>query len=615
MIKQTFWALACLFSLIGVNAQNTAYYQQKAQYTMDIDVDAERYTYNGTQRIRYTNNSPDTLSVVYFHLYWNAFKPGSMMDQNVQNNGKIGDSRLHKDGVSRLASIPKNEEGAQNIHFIKQDGKPLAFEVQETIMKVTLAKPILPKSATTFEMKWDAVIPMQIRRAGRNNREGIDMTMTQWYPKIAEYDYDGWATFDYLGREFHAPFSDFDVKISIDKKYIIGAGGTLQNRNAVPGYSAKPALQPNSKGKITWHWKAQNMLDFAWAADPDYTVETITVPHIPELFFVYQKNEKTSHWEQAKPYAVQFFQLMNQRFGKYLYPSYAFIQGGDGGMEYGMCTIIMGEGRSLEGLVGLMFHEGAHSWYQQMLATNESMRPWMDEGFTSYAESVAMYELFPGMKNQQNAFISTLNNYRKFAKTGREVPAVYLAEHHKDGGAYTYASYIKGELFLVQLGYIIGEQKLNEVLKSFYQTWKLKHPNNRDFMHIAQKISGMDLKWFEHYWINTTKTIDYAIETLEEKGNNTQITLLNKGETPMPIDLTVTLKNGEKKHYHVPLNLTRIWKQNDVYGRFQILPYWAYTQKSYSFSIPFSKQDITSVEIDPSGRLADVSMEDNIVKL
>ena len=220
-----FFTICSLFAF----AQQNAYYQQYAKYKMNIDVDAANFTFKGDQTLNYTNNSPDELKVVYFHLYWNAFKPGSMMDQRVQNQGKNGDGRLQKDGVSRLASIPKDEEGAQNIHWIKQNGKDLKFEIQETIMKVYLDTPIKPNSSTTFTMDWDANIPMQIRRSGRNNREGVDMTMTQWYPKIAEYDYDGWATFDYIGREFHAPFSDFDVNIKIDKDYVIGAGGKLEN--------------------------------------------------------------------------------------------------------------------------------------------------------------------------------------------------------------------------------------------------------------------------------------------------------------------------------------------------------------------------------------------------
>lgn len=607
-MKQIFIAL---FSLLftGVSAQQQAYYQQFADYKMEIDVDAPNFTYQGKQTLTYTNNSPDELKTVYFHLYWNAFKPGSMMDQRVQNQGKNGDSRLQKDGVSRLASIPKNEEGAQNIHWIKQNGKNLKFEIQGTIMKVELAQSIRPNSSTKFEMEWDAVIPMQIRRAGRINREGIDMTMTQWYPKIAEYDYDGWATFDYIGREFHAPFSDYDVTIKIDPHYVIGAGGVLQNPNSVPGYNKVP-LDFNVNSKAVWKWSAKNILDFAWAADRDYTVESFQAEQGPMVYYVYQKSEKTKFWEETKPYISRFFKVMEQNFGKYPYSAYSFIQGGDGGMEYGMCTMILGEAKSLEGLLGLMVHEGGHSWNQQIMAYNESMRPWMDEGFTSYYEDLVMNEWFPNKENK-NPFSGNINAYINFTKKGIEEPAVWLGDHHDNGTAYTYASYIKGELYLVELGYILGEENLKASMKEFFETWKLKHPSDRDLLHILQKNSGMDLKWFHNYWINSTKTIDYGIKSAEADGKSTKITFINNGTVPMPIDFSVQTKSGIQ-NYHIPLSLTHVWKKTDSsFENFKTLNYWPWTQKEFTVTVPVKKSDISSVIIDASGRLADVNPADN----
>ena len=613
MNMRLFILFSFIFSLSS--AQQNAYYQQSAKYKMDIDVDAENFTYQGKQTLTYTNNSPDELKVVYFHLYWNAFKAGSMMDQRVGGQGKNGDSRLQKDGISRLASIPKTEEGAQNIHWIKQNGKDLKFEIQETIMKVELATPIKPNSSTTFTMDWDAVIPMQIRRSGRNNREGIDMTVTQWYPKIAEYDYDGWATFDYVGREFHAPFSDFEVNIKIDKNYVIGAGGILENPLEVKGYDEKATIKTDDKNKATWKWSAKNMLDFAWAADKDYTVENFTVLDGPKVYYVYQKSDKTKLWSDSKPYITQFFQLMNATFGRYTYPTYSFIQGGDGGMEYGMCTMMLGEANSLEGLLGLMVHEGGHSWNQQIMAYNESMRPWMDEGFTSYYENLVMHQILPPKVATANPFVGTLNAYRNFVKRGIEEPAVWFGDHHDNGGAYSFASYVKGELFLVQLGYIMGEQNLSATMKEFYNTWKLKHPTDRDLMHIAQKVSGMDLKWFQNYWINTTKTIDYGIKDVKYDANSTTVTLVNNGNIPMPIDFSILTKDKKVINYQIPLNMTHVWKKKDIYGDFTTLNYWPWTQKEYTFTIPYNKSQISTLGIDFSQRLADVNMADNMVEI
>lgn len=613
MIRKPVLFFLTLISVFAF-AQKAAYYQQHAKYKMEIDVNAALFTYKGKQTIEYTNNSPDELSVVYFHLYWNAFKPGSMMDQRVESQGVAGDSRLQRAGVSRLQSIAPEAEGKQNIRVLKQAGKDLRFEIQETIMKVTLAEPIKPGGTTTFSMEWDAVIPEQIRRAGRNNNEGIDMTMTQWYPKLAEYDYDGWATFDYIGREFHAPFSDFDVTIKIDKDYIIGAGGTLLNPSEVRGYQPDAQIKADREGKATWRWKAENLLDFAWAADRDYTVEEFTILDGPNVFYVYQKNEKTSYWEESKPLITKFFQIMNAQFGRYGYPTYSFVQGGDGGMEYGQTTMILGEHSSLKRLVGLMVHEGAHMWFQQMLATNESTMPWLDEGFTSYAETLVLDQLFPAEEPQANPFVGSLRGYINFTKTGKEEPASWLADHHDSGGAYSIASYVKGETFLVQLGYIVGEQTLSLIMKEYFNQWKFKHPSDRDFMHIAQKISKMDLKWFHHYWINTVKTIDYGIKDVEFLENGTRVTLINNGSLPMPIDFSVLGKDQSVHNYQIPLNMTREWKSTDLYGPFTTLAYWPWTQKEYVLDLPLKKEEISAMGIDFSQRLADVNPEDNYLE-
>ena len=613
-MNKGFFLLLTFFSGL-FSAQQNAYYQQYAKYKMDIDVDAQNFTYTGNQTLTYTNNSPDELKVVYFHLYWNAFKAGSMMDQRVAGQAKNGDSRLQVNGISRLASIPVEEEGAQNIHWIKQNGKDLKFEIQETIMKVVLDKPLKPNSSTTFTMNWDAVIPKQIRRAGRNNREGIDMTVTQWYPKIAEYDYDGWATFDYVGREFHAPFSDYEINIKIDKEYVIGAGGTLENPSEVKGYDQKASVKADKDNKATWKWTAKNMLDFAWAADRDYTVENFTILDGPKVFYVYQKSEKTKLWQESQPYVTKFFQIMNASFGRYPYPSYSFIQGGDGGMEYGMCTMILGEATSLKGLLGLMIHEGGHSWNQQIMAYNESMRPWMDEGFTSYYESLVMHQILPPKEPEANPFVGSLNNYRNFVKKGIEEPAVWFGDHHDNGSAYSFSTYVKGELFLVQLGYIMGEQNLTATMKEFYRQWNLKHPTDRDFLHIAQKVSGMDLKWFQNYWINTTKTIDYSVKNVEYGETSTTITLENKGQVPMPIDFSILTKDKKVVNYQIPLNMTHVWKTKDIYGDFKTLNYWPWTQKEYTFTIPYTKSQISALGIDFSQRLADVNVADNIVEV
>ncbi len=383
MVKRLPLLLALFTIVLSAKAQRD-YWQQRVEYVMNINLDVTSHKVNGTQQLTYQNNSPDTLTKVYYHLYFNAFQPGSMMDVRSKSLPDP-DRRV----VDRISKLKDDEIGYQHIQTLKQDGKDLVYKVNGTILEVTLAKPILPKGKAVFDMKFESQVPIQIRRSGRNNREGISYSMTQWYPKIAEYDFQGWHAYQYVAREFHSPWGDFDVKITIDPKFTIGATGVLQNPVQI-GHGYSESAKPNLSGNLTWHFVAKNVIDFAWAADPDYTHDKAKVPNGPELHFFYQKNEKTAEtWRKMQEYAVKVFQYLNDNFGKYPFDTYSIIQGGDGGMEYPMCTLILGEG-SLAGVSGTMAHEVAHSWYQMTLASNEALHAWMDEGFTDFASSEAM---------------------------------------------------------------------------------------------------------------------------------------------------------------------------------------------------------------------------------
>ena len=346
-MKCRFLAFVLLFSAHELLAQRD-YWQQRVEYNMEVALDVSTHKVIGNQLLTYYNNSPDTLTKVYYHLYFNAFQPGSMMDVRSRNLPDP-DRRV----MDRISKLKEDEIGYQHILSLKQDGKTLKYKVSGTILEVTLEKPILPKTKSVFEMKFESQVPHQIRRSGRNNREGISYSMTQWYPKMAEYDYQGWHAYSYVAREFHSPWGDFDVKITIDPKFVIGGTGILQNAEKI-GHGYSNGVVAKSGSDLTWHFKAKNVIDFAWAADPDYTHDRVSVPNGPELHFFYQKNEKTTEtWKKTEEYAVKVFQYLNEHFGKYPFSTYSIIQGGDGGMEYPMCTLLLGEG-SLAGLSGTM---------------------------------------------------------------------------------------------------------------------------------------------------------------------------------------------------------------------------------------------------------------------
>lgn len=579
-------------------------WQQRVEYSMNIKMNVQTHRYTGDQRIVYYNNSPDTLSKIYYHLYFNAFQPNSMMDVRSRNLPDP-DRRV----MDRISKLKEDEIGYQHITALKQDGKATSYKVNGTILEVTLAKAILPKGKTVLEMNFEAQVPIQIRRSGRNNREGIAYSMTQWYPKLAEYDHQGWHAYQYVAREFHGVWGDYDVKITIDPKFVIGGTGKLQNPEAIGhGYENPGQTVKRPTGDLTWHFVAKNVIDFAWAADPEYTHDRKQVPNGPELHFFYQKNEKTSTtWKNMEPVAVKVFENLNKTFGQYPFDTYSVIQGGDGGMEYPMCTLILGEG-SQDGLNGVMAHEVAHSWYQMALGSNESLYAWMDEGFTDFASEEVMNTIF----NEPNTHAGSYNSYFSLVSSGLQEPASQHSDHFSTNRAYSTAAYSLGAVFLHQLKYIIGTENFYKGMMRYYNAWKFKHPEPNDFLRVMEKTSGLQLHWYERYWIGTTKRIDYGVQRVVSQEDKTLIDLQRIGEFPMPIDLVVTYTDGSRELFYIPINETlglkpvedKDLKRNDLEA-------WPWVNPTYTLSVNRKTIEIESIEIDPSLRMADINRKNN----
>ena len=573
---------------------------------MDVRLDVNTHRLNGTQKLVYYNNSKDTLTKVYYHLFFNAFQPGSMMDVRSRNiadpDRRVGD---------RISKLKPDEIGYQKILSMKQDGKDITHHTEGTILEVDLAKPILPNSKTTFELRFEAQVPVQIRRSGRDNREGIAYSMTQWFPKIAEYDHLGWHPYQYVAREFHAPFGDYDVKITLDPKYIVAGTGKLQNPEKIGYGYEKPGTQVSRpQGDLTWHFKAKDVIDFAWAADPDYIHDRVQVPDGPELHFFYQE-KPAENWKKMQPFAVKFFEFMNKTFGKYPYDTYSIIQGGDGGMEYPMCTLILGEG-SLSGLIGVMAHEAAHSWYQAVLASNEALYPWIDEGFTDFASQE--YESF--IANEKPTHQGSYQAYFNLVKSGLQEPISQPSDHYNTNRAYSTAAYAMGTVFLHQLKYIVGEEVFYKGMRRYYNTWKLKHPEPNDFIRVMEKVSGMQLHWYMNYWVNTTKKIDYGVQSVVGKDDKTLITLQRLGDFPMPIDVVVTLRDGSRHMYYIPLNemLGSKGIEDQSMERTDLVA-WPWVNPQYTLSADYPASEIASIEIDPSMRMADIDRKNNVMDI
>jgi Peptidase family M1 domain len=594
-----------LLSLAQVNR-----WQQRVEYAINVSIDATNHGMKGDETITYYNNSDESLSNLYFHLYFNAFQPGSVMDVRSLTI-EDPDQRVS----DRISKLKPEEEGHCHVRSLKVNGKSAEIFENGTILEVKLAQPIQAHASAKIELVFDGQVPLQIRRSGRSNTEGIDYSMSQWYPKLCEYDYQGWHANPYVGREFHGVWGDFRVNITMPRTYVIGGTGILKNADEIgKGYVSEDKVKPMKGLLHTWKFEAINVHDFVWAADPDFVHDTYQVPNGPLLRFFYQKDQSYSPtWKEAQPLIAKAFEFLNKNFGVYPYSQYSIIQGGDGGMEYPMATLITGN-RKLPSLVGVSVHEAAHSWYQGVLATNESLYCWMDEGFTSFATSETMDYLFKS--GMPSGHASAYNDYVQITREGKEEALDTHADHYITNYAYGTAAYNKGEVYLAQLEHIIGTFHFRTGLLKYFDTWKFKHPNANDFLRIMEIQSGMELDWYNAYFVHSTKQIDYGIESLTSDGKTTTITLKRVGEMIMPVEVEVKYLNGEYQTFVIPLDIMRGAKPADGYnGKWSILTDWNWVDPTYTFEINIGSEKIERITIDSEKGTSDVNRKNNEIIL
>ena len=599
-MKNILFALT-LLSTSFVSAQ---YWQQAVDYTIEVALDHETARYNGTQTVVYTNNSPETLHKVFFHQYFNAFKPGSEMAIRLKNAGDK--NRRFKVDIDSLS--PK-QQGYLKVRGLTQDGIMADVVDSETILEVTLPQALAPGESTAFKMSFEGQVPDVIRRAGKNSKEGIAYSMAQWYPKMAEYDYEGWNADPYTGREFHGVWGDFDVKITLDKDFTVAASGYLQNADEIGrGYSDRKKPK-TKKGKITWHYVAPNVHDFTWAADPDYIHDTYPGPNNVTLHFFYKNNpDIIDNWKKLQPITAQLMEYFNKNIGPYPYKQYSVVHGGDGGMEYAMLTLITGN-RKFGSLVGVTAHELAHSWFQHILATNETKHEWMDEGFTSFISTLAENEVLE--ENKEFPLAGSYRGYYGLATSGVEMPQATNANRYEHNYAYERAAYSKGAVFLGQLGYIIGQDKLFKTLQTYYDEWKFKHPLPNDLRVIAERVSGIQLQWYLTDWTQTTNRIDYAIEAVNATEKGTEIHLERKELMPMPQEVLIQFKDGSMALHYIPISLMRGEKENTYDLPWTQEKDWTWANPKYSFTIDQPKENIEAIVLDPSNLMADIDKSNN----
>lgn len=613
---------------------HAAYWQQDVFYKIDAIIDEQTDIISGTEQLTYFNNSPDTLHFVFFHLYQNAFVPGSYLDDLQKNNGinvKYGKYESMQRGIV--------------IESVKDESEELEKILDNTILKVYLKKPLLPNNSCVFNIQFKTFYDSGTtrRRMKKFNSYGAKhYNGCQWYPKLCVYDnHSGWNTDQHLNREFYGDFGSWDVTLNFASNYIVEATGVLQNENEmlpdtlkqkihIRNFKDKPwgekpsIIIPYKKGvRKIWKYHADNVHDFAFTANPNYRMADTFWNGVRCVTIVQEPH--ASGWQTAAEYCAKIIKCFSEDFGMYEYPKMVVADAQDG-MEYPMLTL---DGGKDPGYRGLLIHEVGHNWFYGMIGNNETYRAMMDEGFTQFLTSWGLEHIdgkhivSDPIKNRYVKFFTKPANARD-----ARVYYGYLADAithsdeplntHSDnfhgavgqGGGYRHV-YMKTATMLYNLQYLLGDSLFSKAMKHYVAQWKMNHPYPEDFRNSIIQFTKADLNWFFDQWMETTKNIDYKIAGVKktEMTNEYAIKLKRKGRMQMPIDLQVIDKKDSVHNFYIP----NTWFEKEVSASTKLLPKWYGWDKlkpSYT-AIVNIPNGIKNVIIDPSERLADVNNYNN----
>ena len=621
----------------------TGYWQQDVYYKINASINENTDILDGYEELTYYNNSPNDLEYVYFHLYQNAYQPGSYFDNLYLTNGNKPDyGHYESQGL-----------GIQ-IEQITINNVDVKTELDNTILKVFLPQSLKSGESITFKIKFKTFFDIEAswRRLRVYNAYGFKhYNGSQWYPRICVYDIkSGWNTDQHLGHEFYGDFGVFDVELNFANNFIVEATGVLQNEEEVLPASLKAKLditkfkdkplgeKPSiiipydSTIRKTWKYYAENVHDVAFVADPTFRIgEVIYTPNgenenaIKCISLAMEPN--ASRWQNAAEFTAKIVKYYSETFGTFHYPK-MIVADAESGMEYPMLTM---DSELDPDYKYLLAHEIGHNWFFGMVGSNETYRAAMDEGFTVFISSLAIDSLSKTEAIESPNPSKYVTNFEKkysftekiiyetYYRHALETDGVQLNTHSdafNTNEAYgnTYRQvYYKTAVMLNNLQYVLGDTLFFAAMKNYFNQWKFAHPTIEDMRASFIAYTKTDLNWFFDQWLETNKTIDYSIKSVKPGNKKDQyiVTFKRKGRMQMPIDFSVINKKDSIYHFHIPNN----WfiKKTDA----TVLPKWFgwdNLNKTYQATIQV-KEGISNVIIDPSGKLADLNMINNSYRL
>ncbi len=587
--------------------------------TIDVVINDFTYHYYGRSTTGFVNQSGDTLHQLFYHAYFNAFRKGSALEAGAEEQGAPAIAE-------RIRRLDSHQEGSLDIDSCTVNGQQAATQRTGTIVRIDLPRPLPPGERISVSFSFAGRIPWIVRRAGRNNIDNIRYSMAQWYPKLCQYDEHGWHNNQYLFREFYGVFSSYDVRITLPARYVVGATGTLQNPGEVGhGYQytrdtiVQPSQQNLSKDSmLTWHFRADNVHDFAWVADENYTHEIAV--HGSTVIHVLHDSSVAEAWAPVALWCKRALDACGALLGSYPYASFTCAQAGDGGMEYPQ--LIMIQHRERNALLHVVVHEIVHQWFYGLVASNETQHAWLDEGFTEYLEHRITTEHFPEepprtrpllqrlLIPERPVAIATELTYFNVVRTGLDEPLSTPHDRFSDYGV-SWIVYDKGMAFLRQLEYSFGRKALDSCLQRYARLWRYGHPYPRDFEKICEDVFGQRMDDIFDTFINTTHLPDYEITSMVDTRSSsgmysTTIELKKNSIAHVPLTLYARLDNDQWITHRIPSDIS--YNPNDTTTAPWLWPYPSYTAELTT------TEKIMEVRLDTTHALLDLIAENNTAR-
>jgi hypothetical protein len=591
-------------------APGPKYWQQRVDYSIKAILDTAAKQLTGTMAIRYTNNSPDTLTRVWMQLDQNLFKPGSVGSLINAEESRFGGGGFP--GGFEIPWIVQSQTGMRAAKPLKPPTavglqQKLRTRVDDTMMEVYLTTPLAPKATTQFDLSYAFTIPEH--GADRMGRDGTLYELAQWYPRMAVYDdIHGWNTLQYLGQgEFYLEYGDIDYEVTVPAGYIVAGTGMLQNPVEVLTASQRTRLaaaarsdsithivtadeltsgaaRPRSSGTLTWKFKATKVRDAAWAASPEYLWDVSSWKGV--VANAYYRPSSIETWKDAADMSRYSIMEYSTRWFNYPYPQISAVEGPVSGMEYPMVAM-ESRGESKEDLYSVVTHEIGHMWYPMTVGSDERRYAWMDEGFNTFINtfSEAGYFKRDDMNRRRGEAAYVLQNDQALTSQ----PIMTYANRYRTGSNLGSLAYVKPSIGLLTLrNKILGPEVFDSAFREYTSRWAFKHPQPADFFRTIEDVSGRDLDWFWRGWFFTTAALDQSVESVtQSSGGIARVVIRNLGQQVMPVELQVTLGDGTTQLLKFPVE---IWYAGD----------------KYVADIP-TDQTITAATVNPDGQFPDIN--------